>query len=103
MSHDIVFFKNSLLGNVFGGIPKSKMSETIDFTDFPKFLPEINQKWESQKCFWENEKSVFGRNPDFWETFLGIYVFGVLENCNKIQEVCLCEKRASKGNAKRYR
>lgn len=75
MSHDIVFFKNSLLGNVFGIIPKSKTPETIDFTGFSKFLPEINQKWESQKCFWENEKSVFGRNPDFWETFLGNLCF----------------------------
>lgn len=75
MSHDIVFFKNSLLGNVFGRFPKFKMSETIDFTGFPKFLPEINQKWESQKCFWENEKFVFGRIFDFWETFLGNLCF----------------------------
>lgn len=54
MSHDIVFFKNSLFGNVFGEIPKSKTPETIDFTGFPKFLTEIFQKWDSQKCFWEN-------------------------------------------------
>lgn len=54
MSHDIVVFKNSLLGKVFGSFPKSKMPETIDFTSVPGFLPEINQKWESQKCFWEN-------------------------------------------------
>lgn len=86
MSHNIVFFKNSLLGNVFGKIPKFKTPETIDFTGFPKFLPEINQKWESQKCFWENEKSVFGRNPDFWETFLGNLCFwGWLWNRNKIR------------------
>lgn len=97
MSHDIVDFKNSLLGNVFGSFPKSKMSETIDFTDFPKFLPEINQKWESQNCFWENEKFVFGRNSDFWESLLGKFVFlGWSENCNKIQEVRICEKGASK-------
>lgn len=75
MSHNIVVFKNSLLGNVFGEIPKSRMSETIDFTGFPKFLPELFQKWESQKCFWENEKSVFGRIPDFWESLLGKFVF----------------------------
>lgn len=71
MSHDIVFFKNSLLGNVFGKIPKSKTPETIDFTGFPRFFPEIFQKWEFQKCFWENEKLVFGRNSvfgnHFWE------------------------------------
>lgn len=97
MSHDIVFFKNSLLGNVFGKIPKSKTPETIDFTGFPKFLPELFQKWESQKCFWENEKSVFGRIPDFWESLLGKFVFlGWSENCNKIQEVRICEKGASK-------
>ena len=87
MSHNIVFFKNSLLGNVFGKIPKSKTPETIDFTAFPKFFLEIFQKWDSQKWFWENEKSVFRRNPDFWETFLG-----VLENCNKRQEVCAYAK-----------
>lgn len=87
MSHNIVFFKNSLLGNVFGKIPKSKTPESIDFTAFPKFFLEIFQKWDSQKWFWENEKSVFGRNPDFWETFLG-----VLENCNKRQEVCAYAK-----------
>lgn len=96
MSHDIVFFLKSLLGEVFGKIPKSKMPETIDFTGVPRFFPEIFQKWEFQKCFWENEKSVFGRNPDFWEIFLGNLCFWVLENCNKIQEVCLCEERASK-------
>ena len=75
MSHDIVVFKNSLLGNVFREIPKSRMPETIDFTGFPKFLQEIFQKWESQKCFWENEKFVFGRIFDFWETFLGNLCF----------------------------
>lgn len=70
MPHNIVDFQNSFLGNGFAKNPKSKTLETIDFTGVPKFLPEINQKWESQKCFWENEKSVFGKNPDFWETFL---------------------------------
>lgn len=93
MSHDIVVFQKSFLGNVFGKISKSKMLETIDFTDFPKFLPEINQKWESQKCFWENEKSVFGRIFDFWESLLGEFVFlGWYENCNKRQEVCAYAK-----------
>lgn len=97
MSHDIVFFKNSLLGNVFGEIPKSKTPETIDFTGFPRFFPEIFQKWDSQKWFWENKKSVFGRNSDFWESLLGKFVFlGWSENCNKIQEVRICEKGASK-------
>lgn len=97
MSHDIVVFKNLLLGKVFGEIPKSRMSETIDFTGFPKFLPEIFQKWDSQKWFWENKKSVFGRNSDFWESLLGKSVFlGWSENCNKIQEVRICEKGASK-------
>lgn len=75
MSHNIVVFKNLFLGNVFGKIPKSKMPETIDFTDFPRFSTEIFQKWEFQKCFWENKKSVFGRNLDFWETFLGNLCF----------------------------
>lgn len=104
MSHDIVIFKNALLGNVFGEIPKSKTPETIDFTGFPKFLPKIFQKWDSQKWFWENEKFVFGRNSDFGESLLGEFVFlGWYENRNKIQEVRLCEKGASKGNAKRYR
>lgn len=51
------------------------MPETIDFTSFPRFAQEIFQKWEFQKCFWENEKSIFGRNPDFWETFLGNLCF----------------------------
>lgn len=102
MSHDIVVFKNSLLGNVFGEIPKSRMPKTIDFTGFPKFLPEINQKWESQKCFWENEKFVLGRNSVFWESLLGEFVFlWWSENCKKIQEVRLCEKRASKGDVRK--
>ena len=83
MSHDIVIFKNALLGNVFGSFPKSRMPETIDFTGFSKFLPEINQKWESQNCFWENEKFVFGRNPDFWETFFGNLCF---LGCEKLQQ-----------------
>ena len=97
MSHDIVVFKNLLLGKVFGEIPKSRMPETIDFTGFPKFLPEIFQKLDSQKWFWENKKSVFGRNSDFWESLLGKSVFlGWSENCNKIQEVRICEKGASK-------
>lgn len=93
MSHNIVIFKNSLLGNVFWKIPKFKTPETIDFTDFSKFLPEIFQKWESQKCFWENEKFVFGRISDFWETFLGNLCFWVV---GKLQQktggVRLCEK-----------
>jgi hypothetical protein len=93
LSHDIVVFKNSLLGNVFGEIPKSTMPETIDFTGFPKFLLEIFQKWESQKCFWENKKFVFGRIFDFWESLLGEFVFlGWYENCNKRQEVCAYAK-----------
>ena len=75
MSHNIVFFKNSFLGSVFGSFPKFKILETIDFTGFPKFFPEIKRKWESQNWFWENEKSVFGRIPDFWETFLGNFGF----------------------------
>lgn len=75
MSHNIVVFKNSLLGSVFGSFPKFKTPETIDFTGFPKFLTEINQKRESKKCFWENEKFVFGRISDFWETFLGKLCF----------------------------
>lgn len=75
MSHDIVDFKNSLLGEVFGKIPKSKMLETIDFIVFPGFFPEIFQKWESKKWFWENKKSVFGRNSDFWGSLLGKFVF----------------------------
>ena len=87
MSHNIVVFKNSLLGSVFGSFPKFKTPETIDFTGFPKFFTEINQKRETKKCFWENEKFVFGRISDFWETFLG-----VLENCNKRQEVCAYAK-----------
>lgn len=104
MSHNIVFFKNSLLGSVFGSFPKFKMLETIDFTGFPKFFPEIKRKWESQNWFWENEKSVFGRNPDFWEAFLEICVFGVV---GKLQQntggVRLCEKWVTKGDVKRYR
>ena len=73
------------------------MPETIDFTAFPRFATEIFQKWETKKCFLENEKSVFGRIPDFWESLLGKFVFfGWSENCKKIQEVRLCEKRASK-------
>lgn len=75
MSHNIVFFKNSLLGNVFGKNPKSKTPETIDFTGVPKFLSEMYQKWESQKCFWENGKIVFGRIFVFGESFLGKYPF----------------------------
>ena len=102
MSHDIVIFKNSLLGEVFGKIPKFKTPETIEFTGVPKFLPEINQKWESQKWFWENEKSVFGRNPDFWETFLGNLCFWVV---GKLQQktggVRLCEKWDSKVDVQR--
>lgn len=102
MSHDIVFFKNSLLGNVFGEIPKSKTLETIDFTGFPRFFTEIFQKWESKKCFWENEKLVFGKNSVFWESLLGKFVFlGWYENCNKIQEVRLCEKGVTKGDVQR--
>lgn len=90
MSHDIVFFKNSLLGSVFGSFPKTKMSESIDFTGFSIFLPEIKRKWESQNWFWGNEKFVFGRNSDFGESLLGEFVFlGWSENCNKIQEVRL--------------
>lgn len=83
MSHNIVDFQNSFLGNGFAKNPKSKTLETIDFTGVPKFLPEINQKWESQKCFWENEKSVFGKH--FWR----ICVFGVVENRNKNIGGCL--------------
>lgn len=96
MSHNIVFFKNSLLGNVFGKIPKSKTSETIDFTAFPEFFLEIFQKWDSQKWFWENEKSVFGKH--FW----GICVFG---GVGKLQQktggVRLCEKWDSKVDVQR--
>lgn len=79
------------------------MSETIDFTGFPKFLSEIFQKWDSQKWFWENEKFVFGRNSVFGESLLGNLCFWVLENCNKIQEVCLCEERASKVDVRKNR
>lgn len=101
MSHNIVFFKNSLLGNVFGKIPKSKTPETIDFTAFPKFFLEIFQKWDSQKWFWENEKSVFGRNPDFWETFLGNIFGGVGKLQQKTGGVRLCEKWDSKVDVQR--
>lgn len=98
MSHDIVFFKNSLLGNVFGKIPKSKTSETIDFTAFPEFFLEIFQKWDSQKWFWENEKSVFGRNPDFWETFLGNLCFwGCWKIATKDRRCALMRKMGFKG------
>ena len=46
--------------------------------------------------FWENFRflgNIFGE-----VVFLGWY-----ENCNKIQEVRLCEKRVTKGDVKRYR
>ena len=103
MSHDIVFFKNSLLGNVFGSFPKSKTPETIDFIGFPKSLPEINQKWESQKCFWENKKFVFGRISDFWEIFLGNLCFWGGRKSQQNKEVRICEKWVTKGDVKRYR
>lgn len=74
MPHDIVDFKNSFLGNAFGKIPKFKMTETLDFTDFPKFFPEIYQKWEAQKCFWENEKIIFGRIFILGKSFLGVKI-----------------------------
>lgn len=49
------------------------------------------------------KNSFLGEFPIFGKHFWGICVFGWSENCNKIQEVRLCEKGASKGNAKRYR
>lgn len=62
MSHDIVDFQKSFLGNVFGEIPRFKKPETIDFIDFSKFFPEIYQKWEFQKCFFGKWKKRFWEN-----------------------------------------
>ena len=74
MSHDIVIFQNAVLGNVFGDFTKSRMPKTLDFTAF-QILSQNKAKWESQKCFWENEKSFFGKIPIFRKLLLGKYCF----------------------------
>lgn len=77
------------------------MPETIDFTGFPKFLPEINQKWESQKCFWENEKFVFGRIPDFWESLLGNLCFWGVGKLQQNTGGALMRKKGFKGRCEK--
>ena len=103
MSHNIVVFKNSLLGNVFGSFPKFKTPETIDFTSFPRFAPEIFQNGSPRNGFGKIENPFLGEIPILGSVFGKFVFWGVVENRNKIQEVRLCEKKVSKVDVRKKR
>ncbi|MFR6509121.1 MAG: hypothetical protein ACLUPF_06985 [Dorea sp.] len=83
-----------------GKFQNPKCRKPLILLAFPDSSQKYFKNWSPRNVFGKIKNPFLGEFPTFGKRFLEICVFGVVENRNKIQEVRLCERGASKGNAK---